>query len=147
MKWLYVPLVVLAGLSNPVQSAANAQMQKVLGNVLLASLAIYGVALAGLLLISPFLGWHMRDAGKLGQVPWWAWVGGLMNLVFLVVSTVATKKVGSGAYTVTVLVTALVLSLLLDQFGVMGLKERPVTVFRAVGGALAVAGAVLVAAF
>ena len=51
MKWLYVPLVVLAGLSNPVQSAANTQVQKVLGNVLLASLLIYSVALCGLLLI------------------------------------------------------------------------------------------------
>ncbi len=147
MSWLYYPLVVLAGLSNPVQSAANTQIHKVLGATLLTSLLIYAVALLSLLVISPFLGWSFKDAGKIGAIPWWAWVGGVCNMTFLVVSAVATKKVGSGAYTVITLVTALLLSLMLDQFGIMGLKERPVTVLRGIGGLLAIAGAVLVASF
>jgi transporter family-2 protein len=144
VKWLFTPLVVLVGLSNPVQSATNTQIQKVLGNVVCTTILIYAVALAGLVIISPFMGLHLR-AGfeKVGSIPWWAWLGGLCNLIFLVTGAVATKQVRSGTYTIVTLVSAVILSLLLDQYGALDLREHPITIWRAVGGAMAISGAIL----
>ena len=92
MKWLLVGLAVLAGLSNPIQSASNAGLNKALGSVLPAALAIYGIALCGLLLCVPFLGLHWREVGaKAAGAPWWVWLGGLCNLVFVLAAALTTR--------------------------------------------------------
>jgi len=145
MQWLLYPLAVLAGLSNPVQSASNAGLNKTLGQVVLAALVIYGVALAGLLACAPFLGVSLRGVGgKLAEAPWWAWVGGLCNLCFVLTAALCTQKIGSAMFTVTVACSAVVLSIVLDRFGVMGLEEHPITWMRLLGGAMAVGGIALV---
>ena len=146
--WFLVGLACAAGLSNPIQSAANAALHKALSQNILVVLAIYGVALGGLAVLSPFLGVSVRGlGGRLSGVPWWAWTAGLCNLLFILASATATKQIGSATFTVVALVSAVVLSILLDQFGIMGLEQRPATMLRIVGGALAVAGVVMVARF
>ena len=146
MRWLLLGVAVLAGLSNPIQSAANAQLGKSLGHVLPAALAIYGVALAGLLLCIPVLGLPLRDvAARAAGAPWWAWAGGLCNLAFVLSAAVATQRIGSAVFTVTVACSAIVLSIGLDRLGIMGLHERPLSALRLVGGAMAIGGILLVA--
>lgn len=145
MQWLLLPLAVLAGLSNPIQSAANAGLNKSLGQVAAAALVIYGVAIVGLLLCLPVLGWTLRDfGGKLTTVPWWAWIGGLCNLSFVIAGALCTQKLGSATFTVTVACSAIVLSMILDRLGLMGLEQHPITWLRVLGGALAVGGIALV---
>jgi transporter family-2 protein len=148
MQWLLVGLAALAGLSNPVQSAANAGLNKALGQPVVAAFAIYGVALLGLLVLAPFVGLSLRGVGgRFATVPWWAWAGGLCNALFVIAGAVVTKQIGSASFTVIVLVSAVLLSILLDQFGLMGLERHPVSLLRLLGGALAVVGVVLVSRF
>ena len=148
MQWLLVGLAALAGLTNPIQSAANAGLNKALGQVVLSALVIYGVALLALLVLSPFLGVSSRGLGqRIASVPWWAWLGGLCNLTFVLAGALATKKIGSASFTILSLVCAVLVSLLLDQLGVLGLEHRPATLLRLLGGGLAVAGVVLVSLF
>ncbi len=151
MQAVFFALAALAGLSNPVQSAANAALNKGVGQPIFAGLVIYAVGVIGLLLLAaaaaafgvPFRG----PASKLGGVPWWAFVGGLCNVTFALAAAVSTQKIGSAAYTVTVLVVAVLLSIVLDQYGVMGLKVHPLSWPRGIGAALAVVGVVLVSLF
>jgi len=147
MRLLLFGLAVLAGLSNPIQSAANAGLNKALG-IIPAVLVIYAVALLGLLLVGPLLGLSLRDlGGRLAHVPWWAWVGGVCNLCFVLAASISTQRIGSGAFTVTQASCAIVLSLLLDRLGVMGLHPHPLSALRVLGGAMAVGGIVLVSLF
>ena len=55
MGYLLYVLAVVAGLSVPVQSAANSALNKGLGQVAAVLLVVYGVALLGLLASLPFL--------------------------------------------------------------------------------------------
>ena len=80
-------------------------------------------------------------------MPWWAYSGGLCNLLFVLAGAIATRKIGSAAFTVTVLTCAIILSILLDSFGALGLEVHALTWQRAVGGALAIGGVVLVSLF
>jgi transporter family-2 protein len=139
MQFLLIGLAVLAGLSNPIQSAANAALNKAMQQVIPAALAIYGVAIVCLLLCAPFLGLSLREVGpKLGSIPWWAWVGGICNAIFVLAAALATQRVGSAVFTVTAACCAVVLSILLDRAGIMGLHQHPITWLRLVGGAMAV---------
>ena len=103
---------------------------------MLTVLAIYLVALVALAVLAPLLGLSVRGVGqRIAVVPWWAWVGGVCNLIFVVAGAVATRRIGSATFTIVTLVCAVLLSLLLDQLGIMGLEQRPATALRLLGGA------------
>ena len=148
MQFLFIGLAMLAGLSNPIQSAANAALNKTLGNPLLAACVIYAVALAALLLCGAIAGLPFRGAGaRFGGIPWWAYAGGLCNLIFVLAGATATQKIGSAAFTVTTLVTAVILSIILDKYGLLGLPMREATWPRLIGAALAIGGVTMVSLF
>lgn len=148
MRILFYALAVAAGLSNPIQSAANAALNKGTGQPVLSGLVIYAVAVAGLLLASTVLGLSFRDLGqRLGGLPWWAFVGGLCNVLFVLAGSVGTRAIGSAAFTVTVAVLAIALSLVLDAFGLMGLAVHAISWQRLLGAGLAMIGVVLVSVF
>lgn len=145
MQFVLIGLAVLAGLSNPIQSAANAALNKAMQQVIPAALTIYAVAIVGLLCCAPFLGLSLRDLGpRFGAIPWWAWVGGLCNALFVLAAALATQRVGSAVFTVTAACCAVVLSIILDWGGIMGLHQHPLSVLRLLGGAMAIGGIVLV---
>jgi transporter family-2 protein len=145
MKWLLMGLAIAAGLSNPIQSAANAGLKKSLGQVMPSAIAIYAVALVTLLVVSPFLGLSLRGLPVRAMgAPWWVWLGGICNAVFVLSAAMATQKIGSATFTVTVACCAIVLSLVLDQTGAFGLQPHPINALRMLGGAMAIGGIMLV---
>ena len=145
MQYLLIGLAALAGLSNPIQSAANAALNKSLQQVIPAALTIYAVAICSLLVCAPFLGFSVRDLGpKWAAAPWWAWLGGICNALFVLAAALATQRVGSAVFTVTAACCAVVLSILLDRAGIMGLQQHPITLLRLLGGAMAIGGIILV---
>ncbi len=147
---LFYALALLAGISNPLQSAANAALNKGIGQPVAATVMVYAVALCGLLIctgIAAVAGLSFAGLGKIGSLPWWAFAGGLCQLIFTIAAAVSTQKIGSASFTVTVLVVAVVLSIALDKYGLMGLEVRDATWPRLLGAALALCGVTLVSVF
>ena len=150
MQALFYGLAVVAGLSNPLQSAANAALNKGVGQPLATAVVVYAVALCGLLVcagIAAVSSISFDGLGKLSGLPWWAFIGGLCQLTFPLVAAVRTQKIGSAGFTVAVLVVAVVLSIVLDKYGLMGLPIRDATWPRMLGAALAIGGVTLVSVF
>lgn len=152
MKLIFFALAIAAGLSNPIQSAANSALNKGTHQPLLTAIALYAVAVATLLVLigayaafRPFSLATLREAA--GTLPWWVYVGGICNIVFVLVASVATQKIGSAPFTVTTLVAAVMLSLFLDGTGSMGLKKHPITWPRVAGAVLSIAGVAAVSLF
>lgn len=58
-----------------------------------------------------------------------------------------TKKLGSATFTTAVVIAAVVTSLALDNFGLMGFPVRSATPLRLVGGVLAICSVVMIATF
>ncbi|GBR49674.1 DMT family transporter [Gluconobacter roseus] len=148
MKILIWLLPVFAGLSNPLQSAANTGLNKALGPGL-TILTVYAVALSGLACLFAFLPTDSTTAAqplmtRLQHVPWWAWTGGLCNLMFVVAGSIATRQTGSAAFTVITLTCAVCLSLILDHYGLLGLKQHALSLPRLLGAAMAIGGVLLV---
>ena len=141
-------LAILAGLGNPLQSAANAGLNKALGNPVVAAGCIYAVAAVTVTMVAVV--WEFpvgATIGKMSEVPWWGWIGGAFGVVFVFAGALATKQIGAGPFTVTTLVTAVVLSIALDHLGLMGLERHPANWQRLLGGVLAIGGVVLVGFF
>ena len=148
MQWILGLAAVLAGISNPLQSGANSVLNKAVASPVLSALIVFLVGCLCVLACIPFLGFNARGAGaKLLGLPWWAFIGGACNALFLICTFLVTKRLGSATFTTAVVIAAVVTSLAMDHFGLMGFTVRPATPLRIVGGLLAIGSVVMIAIF
>jgi transporter family-2 protein len=147
MGWLLYLFVVAAGSFSAIQAGANAQLRKSLDQPLLAALFVYGSALIALLIMVPFARLAGFGQSKAAEVPWWAWLGGLLSIVSTMAGLMLAKKMGSMFFTATTVTCSLVCSVLLDHFGWVGFEVHRVNPLRLVGCTLLCAGLFLVSRF
>lgn len=139
---------VVAGFTNPVQSGSNAEIIKLTGSPLVPAILIYIVAGLCILACAPFMGFPVKAAvGKAAQAPWWIIIAGVCNAFFMMASLLIAKKLGSATFTTVVVVTAVLTSVALDNYGLFGFDVRHASPLRIVGCALAAAGVLLIARF
>lgn len=147
MHWLLIPFVIVSGVLNALQTGTNTQLGKSLGQPIAASFLVYLVGLLTLAVSAPFLGFSFSAYGRLGQAPWWAWLGGVFGVVYVLAMVYVTDKVGAGTFTALTVTAAIVTTVLLDHFGWLGLEVHPASAGRIIGCVLMVGGVILVSKF
>lgn len=143
MAWFAFLVALVAGAANPFQSATNGQLNKQLQQPVWAGIAVYLIGLLGMLLVQVFTR-RPLPFGNLGQVSWWAWTGGLISILSTMAGLTLVQKLGAGIFTSLSLTASLVVSVVLDQFGILGLKQHSASPGRMFGCALLIAGVWLV---
>ncbi len=81
---------------------------------------------------------------RLPSVPLGYLTGGLLGALLVSVSLVAVRTLGAGGVVAATVCTQLIVSALLDRFGVLGLAEVGLTPWRVCGFALLLAGTLMV---
>jgi transporter family-2 protein len=147
MVWLLYLFVVAAGSFSAVQAGANAQLRKSLDQPLLAALCVYGSALIALLIVLPFTRLAGFGQTRAAEVPWWAWLGGLLSIVSTMAGLMLAEKMGSMFFTATTVTCSMVCSVFLDHFGWVGFEVHRLNPLRLAGCALLLAGLFLVSKF
>lgn len=137
-------LALVAGAGMSFQVGANARLTHFVGSPVRAALLQFGVGivLLGILSVLVFRPWPSNST--LGRGPWWMWVGGLLGAAYIIVSNVASPRIGAGAFVALVVAGQTIAALVIDRFGWVGFAERSLTPGRIVGVVLLVAGAALV---
>ena len=143
----YLLFALLAGAMLPFQFGINAQLAHWLGSPLRASLVSFVVGSLALFVatLAFVRGWPGSE--RIGEAPWWVWVGGLLGAFYVLGSVVTAPKLGAAALVALILAGQTVASLVVDHFGWVGFDEDPVTPGRLAGVALVAAGVVLVRVF
>ena len=151
MKAILYVFVAVAGALTSVEAGSNAKLTKTLGDspwwpsilFSLISLACLAIGTAVVMAI-----WGDRFPGdKMGAVPWWAWTGGLISAIYIVSMLVAPGQLGSGLFTGLTVTAAVIASIALDNWGLVGFEVHPAGPGRLIGAALMVAGIICVAVF
>ena len=137
---------VVGGLANPFQSGTNAQLNKQLGQSLWATICVYAIGLAVLLGIQVFVRQPV-PLDKVHEVAWWAWLGAPISLVSTFIALTIAQKMGSGMFTGATVTASLVMSVVLDHFGMVGFKVHAASPMRLVGCVVMIAGLWLIAKF
>jgi transporter family-2 protein len=147
MWYLYL-IVLLAGIANAIQPGQNSTLAKSLSQPLTAGLVVgVGAGLTVLVagLVTKRLAWpSMTEAA---QVPWWAWLGGVLGGGVVITQVLIARQVGAGAFLGLLVTAGVVTSILLDHFGWVGFDTHPATLWRIFGGVLMIIGVLFVAAF
>ncbi len=147
MTWIFYLLAIAAGAMNPAQAGANAELRKTSSAALFSAVIVYLSGLLGVLLIQLFVRESWPGAEKLGRVPWWAWTGGLLSIAATMAGISFAQKMGSGVFTGLSLTAAMITSILLDNFGLIGFKVHPASLPRIGGCLLMIIGLWMVARF
>jgi bacterial/archaeal transporter family-2 protein len=147
MTWLYLLFAVAAGAMLPFQFGVNAQLAHWLGSPIRAAFVSFLVGTLALFVVSAFVRKPLPSLGRLGDVPWWVWIGGLLGAFYVAGSIVTAPKLGAVTLAAAIIFGQTLASALVDQFGWVGFREHHATPGRIVGIALVATGVVLVRAF
>lgn len=136
-------VAIMSGALSGLQAPTNALLARAVNSAVNAALVSFAVGTTALLLLA--LGLGVRpDLSAVRALPWYVWLGGLYGAFFVTAAAFAAPRMGV-AYFIAVLIGGqLLVALLLDHFGALGLARQAATPTRILGAALVLSGVLLV---
>jgi len=138
-----VLLGVGAGCLVGMQAPINSRLGKSVGTAQAATFSFL-VGTAALVIVASFWKGGLGGLGQVGRAPWWALVGGLLGAVYVTVALVAVRTLGASGLTAVVIAGQLIISVVIDRFGLLGVARQHIGAGRILGLLLLVAGVILV---
>jgi transporter family-2 protein len=146
MAVAFLLLALVAGAALPVQAGINARLATFVGGPIRASMISFAVGTLVLFVLALVTTRGVVATGRLGQIPWWGWLGGAVGAGYVASAVAAAPRLGALNLFAAVIFGQLLCSVLLDHFGVL-YKEHGLTAGRIAGVALLAAGVALVRFF
>ncbi len=138
-----ITLSLFAGFAVPLQAGSNARLGVLLGHPFWAtviSLLISGVAIALVMLVVKV---PRPNLGALMGGPWWIWLGGLAGVFYITVALMVVPRLGALNFIMAVVVGQLIISLIIDYFGLLGLPRHSPSMQKIIGVSVVLAGFVI----
>lgn len=138
-------VTILCGGLVATQSRINSELSHDIGNGYLAALISFGSGLVILAIIGVAHRGTRRgiatvfSAIRSGTTPWWYAIGGLAGGLFVLSQGLTGAVLGVALFTVATVTGQTLSGMLVDRRGLGTMRPKPVTVFRVIGAALAVA--------
>ena len=142
---LAILLASLAGAGLAVQSGTNAVLGRMLGHPMWAS--FWQFAAGTVVIVAVMVALRVPApafAATAATGPWWVWIGCFTGAYFIVAALSLAPVIGVGGFIAALVAGQMLASLVLDHFGLVGLAVRPLTLARAIGGVLIIAGVLLI---
>jgi len=130
---------------SPVMAALQGSLGRTLQSPLHASLIAVGMAFVAVGVVFSLFRPAMPSGNLFAAVPPYAWFGGMAMAFYALTATFLASKFGVGNMVICVVVAQLVMSTLIDQFGLFGAPVYQTDLKRFAGLALLAVGAGLVA--
>ena len=144
--WLY-PVIIIAGILQAWGPPMNGALQKSMTNPWLASLISFLPVVALLACVFLCIPRPLPTAAGVGVMPWWAPLGGLVGAGAVIVGLMFVQKVGAGTLAGLTITANILMSLVIDKFGLFGMQQHPLSIGRMAGAVLMVAGIYLISKF
>jgi len=138
---LLIVLMVAGGVAVAVQPSINARLAEKTGYLQAATVS-FAVGTLILLLIS--LSVHQGSFRKATEADWWQFSGGLFGAFFVTMTIVGVPRIGTTAVLALTIVSQLVAGMLMDHYGLFGMKGIPIDFKRMLGVALLLVGVALI---
>ncbi|MBT2287606.1 DMT family transporter [Paenibacillus albidus] len=137
---------LLAGMALPIQFSVNSQLRTVVGSPIIASGISFIVGAIVLIIISLF-GKGLYVKKEWLEAPWWMWTGGLLGAFYVSATTILMPRIGAAATVGYVLAGQVIVSIIIDHFGLIGANMHAINVPRLLGALLVIGGVVIVQKF
>ncbi|MBA2460950.1 MAG: DMT family transporter [Actinobacteria bacterium] len=124
------------------QAPINGRFGRAIGALPAASVS-FALGLAALLALVAIRG-EVGRLGAAGGVPWWYLTGGILGAVYVTTALLTVETLGAGPVVAATIAAQLSVSLVVDQFGWLGVAKDPIGASQAAGVAFLALGVYLV---
>jgi bacterial/archaeal transporter family-2 protein len=136
-------LFAILGGATALQAPTNAKLATAVASPVNAAFISFAVGTTVLGILAALMQTR-PDMAAARALPWYAWLGGVYGACFVVAAAWGVPRLGV-AMTITLMVGGqLLLSLILDHFGALGVPRQPLNLGRIAGVGLVLAGVLLV---
>ncbi|MCA9053468.1 MAG: DMT family transporter [Planctomycetaceae bacterium] len=131
----------------PFQAIINGRLGQMVGNPLLAALISFAggtLALSLILLVTTPGVPSLPQGLNWEDIPPYLLTGGLLGTVFVTAVLMLVPHIGAANVLAAAIVGQLLMSVVIDHFGILGIPQSPVSLLKVVGCATLVAGMFLI---
>ena len=145
--YLYLLMALIAGAMMPTQAATNNKMAGVVESPILAAFISFFVGTVALFVYALLSGETLSALATAKNAPPIAWIGGFLGAFFVTSAVILVPRLGV-AMTFSLLIAGqMLITLVFDHFGLLGLEQKPVSIPRIIGILLITGGVVLIRRF
>ena len=138
---LLILLMVAGGVAVAMQPSINARLAEKTGFLQAATLS-FAVGTLVLLILS--LASHEGSLRRASEAEWWQFTGGLFGAFFVTMTIIGVPRIGTTAVLALTIVSQLIAGLVLDHFGLFGMRGIPIDFKRSLGVVLLLVGVALI---
>lgn len=137
-------IAAIAGGIIPFQGSINAQLGQLMKHPLQASLISFTGGVLTLLIVLLILRPELPSRHLLTSIPWYMYLGGVIGAVFVTTVLLLVPQIGITNMLAAAIVGQLVISAVIDHFGILDVPVHPVSLARVGGILLLIGGLILI---
>ena len=145
--YLYLLLALIAGAMMPTQAATNNKMAAFVDGPILAAFISFFVGTVALFVYVLASGTPLGNLASAKNAPPIAWVGGFMGAFFVTATVTLVPRLGVAMTFSLIIAGQMLIAVVLDHFGFLGLEQTPVSIPRVLGILLITGGVILIRRF
>lgn len=137
------PLAIGIGIAMTFQTAINSQLREYVYSPLQAALLSFLVGTIVLAVLVFFQHAPKPSLDTLANIPWFLWMGGCLGVYAISISIFTAPKLGFLTLSGLIIFGQMVMSMLVDQFGWLGIEKTPISWQRFLGAIVIFSGVLL----
>ena len=139
----YLIWALLAGSFIPFVGILNGRVARALGEPLHASVLLFGVAILLAIAVAILAGRGLPNVGDFKHLQPVEYLAGFVVAFYVISATVLAGKIGVANFIVMAVSGQIIVSLLIDHFGLFGAPIRPVNLLQLIGSVMLLVGLVV----
>lgn len=140
---LIIPLAMGIGIAMTFQTAINAQLREFLYSPLQAALFSFLIGTIVLAILVWFQPIEKPNLTQFTQIPWYLWLGGCLGVYAISISIYTAPRLGFLSLSALIIFGQIIMSMLIDQFGLLGNEKISINWQRLFGGVVIFLGVLL----
>ena len=143
-NYFFIFLAILAGMMMPTQAAVNNRLAQPLESPILAAFISFAVGTVALFLYMLATGVPLGNLFSAKNAPLVAWTGGLLGAFFVAATVTLVPKLGVALTFSLIIGGQMLITLVIDHFGVLGVPVKSISLPRLLGVTLITVGVILI---
>lgn len=145
--YFFIVLAVIAGMMMPTQASINNKLAGEIGGPILAAFVSFVIGTLALFIYIVVTGVSLNNLTSLKNASIISWTGGLLGAFFVAVSIMLVPKLGVVLAFSLIVAGQMLITLVLDHYGLFGVPVKEVNVQRLLGIVLIIGGVILIRKF